>query len=534
MYLDFFGLDTEPFRITPDIGFFFDGANRGPILEALIYAICHGEGVVKVTGEVGSGKTLLCRMLEQRLPEQVKVIYFANPSLPADELIAAIADELQLPVQDLGAGGRSQPLLQKVQHYLIDQFQQGKRTVLFVEEAQAMPLQTLEQIRLLSNLETSKDKLLQIVLFGQPELDQLLLEYQIRPLRERITHSFNLSPLSAQETEKYLERRLEIAGYRGATLFPANICKRMQVQTKGLIRRVNILADKTLLAAFAEQTRAVSPQLVSKAAADCQFGNSNLCQGYNRPWILIVSASALLGILALAWLYGDARWPSKMVTETIPHEENKLALPGPDPAGSNAALPIAAGVSEPISPQRPRSQPVALAQGRGHPETPAIEDKPAIENRPQNRAGLPDQPTLPSLLAERLELTKIWLANNKNTGYSMQIMTIWPEDIGNLERFLLRVKTTNVNLLDQLHIFRDQSQNKGWYSVTYGHYPDKKQALDETDTLAKLFRINSPFLRSLQGMRSAAGLIEQTPVAATHPPAFNKTTKIGTTQDVNH
>ena len=195
MYYDHFGLNEPPFRITPNTEFFFGGGNRGAILEALIYAITHGEGIVKVTGEVGSGKTMLCSMLQARLPAHVESVYLPNPSVAADEVLHAIAFELQLGVD---RQGNRLTVMHALQDYLVKRHAEGKRVVVFVEESQSMPIATLEEIRLLSNLETRNDKLLQIVMFGQPELDENLRQPNIRQLRDRIAHSFRLEPLTAR------------------------------------------------------------------------------------------------------------------------------------------------------------------------------------------------------------------------------------------------------------------------------------------------------------------------------------------------
>ena len=188
MYHDHFGLDEPPFKITPDTRLFYEGGKRGDILEALVYAITCGEGIVKVVGEVGSGKTMLSRMLEVRLSEQVDIVYLANPSITPADIPFAIGVELGLNI-DTGIDRiRAVHLLQQE---LLARHAKGRQVVCFVEEAQSMPLETLEEIRLLSNLETHRAKLLQIVLFGQPELDRNLDEPSIRQLRERIVHSFN-------------------------------------------------------------------------------------------------------------------------------------------------------------------------------------------------------------------------------------------------------------------------------------------------------------------------------------------------------
>ncbi|MCC7121082.1 MAG: AAA family ATPase [Gammaproteobacteria bacterium] len=268
MYSQHFGLATTPFRITPDPAFFFPGANRGAVLDALVYAVSRGEGIVKVVGEVGSGKTMLCRMLERELPAHCEIIYLANPRLAPDEILHAIAIELALP---LATGATRLEAMHALHQHLLARHAANKRVVMFVEEAQGMPLATLEEIRLLSNLETAEDKLLQIVLFGQPELDQKLAVHEIRQLNERITFRFNLSPLSATDIRDYLNTRLRTSGYRGAELFSRSAVREMARHSRGLLRRINVLADRALLAAFAAHARQVRGKHVKLAARDSAF-----------------------------------------------------------------------------------------------------------------------------------------------------------------------------------------------------------------------------------------------------------------------
>ena len=204
LYLEHFGLREPPFRITPHTDFFFTGANRGPTLDALIYAITQDEGIVKVTGEVGSGKTMLCRMLLERLPADVESLYLANPSLSRHEILGAIADELGIPAD----GKTTHSMIRTLQDALVERYATGKRVVILIDEAHAMPAESLEEIRLLSNLESKATKLLQIALFAQPELDDRLAANDMRQLRERITQHFNLAPLKVAEVGSYIEFRL--------------------------------------------------------------------------------------------------------------------------------------------------------------------------------------------------------------------------------------------------------------------------------------------------------------------------------------
>lgn len=296
MYYDFFGLDQPPFRITPDTSLFFPGGNRGAVLEALIYAIQNGEGITKVVGEVGSGKTMLCRMLEQELPKRIEIVYLANPRLPPENILHAIAFELKLPVQS------STPRLQVLnvlQEYLLRRHSENGQIVVFVEEAQGMPIATLEEIRLLSNLETRQNKLLQIVLFGQPELDQRISRPEIRQLKERITYSFHLGPFGSADIREYLNVRLRACGYRRGELFTPGAVRTIGWYSRGLVRRINILADKSLLAAYADNASMVTGRHVRLAAQDSEF-----ISGRRPLWSGVAAIAAGVGLLLFAiWLW---------------------------------------------------------------------------------------------------------------------------------------------------------------------------------------------------------------------------------------
>ncbi len=267
MYFDHFGLTCPPFKIPPDSRLFFRGGRRGAVLDALVYAIASGEGIIKVVGEVGSGKTMLCRILQSRLPAHVDSVYIANPSLSPENILQVIACELRLAAHEISR----LRAMQLLQARLLEQHALGRQMVVFIEEAQSMPLATLEEVRLLSNLETDRGKLLQIVLFGQPELDARLAHHAIRQLRERIVHSFALAPLNAEDVRAYLNFRLRCAGHRGPVLFKRRTARLVTRYSRGLVRRVNIIADKALLAAFAQGTRSISRRHVMRAARDSAF-----------------------------------------------------------------------------------------------------------------------------------------------------------------------------------------------------------------------------------------------------------------------
>jgi len=293
MYLDYFGLQKKPFGITPDTSTFFAGAERGDILHAVLYALKSGEGIVKVVGEVGSGKTMLSRMLANNAPSNTVFVFLINPSIQADQIVYAIAHDLGLNVDKL-----EQPIqvLHRLQRELFDLHKAGKRVVLVIDEAQQMPLTTLEEIRLLSNLETETEKLLQIIMFGQPELDQHIDTPSVRQLRERITYEFYLSPLSWDIAASYLAFRLEKAGSQGREVFTTGAIKLLSKSSNGTLRRLNVLADKALLAAFIQKSVLVDVRHVKTALQDGKKQSSVSSTSY-----IVAGLSALLVLFAVTW-----------------------------------------------------------------------------------------------------------------------------------------------------------------------------------------------------------------------------------------
>ena len=270
LYLDHFDLKTDPFRITPDTDFFFSGGQRGDILEGLVVAAMHDEGIVCVVGEIGMGKTMLSRMLLERLRQlPADTVYLANPVFDRDEILGAIARDLMPTPPE---GNRAQ-MLAALESALIERYSQDRRVVVVVDEAHSMPGTTLEEIRLLSNLETTQRKLLKIILFGQPELDGLLDAPQLRQVKDRISHRFELQPLNATEASAYLMFRLHKAGWQGGELFDAKALALLVQASDGRTRKLNMLADKSLLAAYAEGLPQVGVGQVRRAVGDSLPGN---------------------------------------------------------------------------------------------------------------------------------------------------------------------------------------------------------------------------------------------------------------------
>ncbi len=267
MYLDHFGLSELPFGITPDTSFTVLTRSHQEALNTLLVALNSGEGFIKITGEVGTGKSLLCRRLLQALPENAVSAYLPNPYLAPRTLLLALAEELGVAVD---SASDDYHLLKCVNEALLAYAGDERPVVVCIDEAQAMPLETLESLRLLSNLETEKRKLLQIVLFGQPELDRKLAEPSVRQLLQRIAFHYRLGCLGREEVGNYLAHRLRVAGYRGDELFAPRAVRSLHRASRGTPRLLNILAHKSLLAVYGEGKHAVLSRHVRQAAADTE------------------------------------------------------------------------------------------------------------------------------------------------------------------------------------------------------------------------------------------------------------------------
>lgn len=265
MYKAHFGLREVPFSITPDTSYFFSFSSYQAALNTLLIAAKNGEGFIKITGEVGTGKTLLCRKFLAMLDTDFVTAYIPNPLLEPRSLMLALADELECSTD---RHIEQHQLIKTINLKLLELANQGKRVLLCIDEAQALPIETLEALRLLSNLETEKRKLLQIVLFGQPELDRKLARSEIRQLTQRISFHYQLQALSAEEINIYVAHRLSVAGYTGPALFGSAALIALKIASAGVPRMVNVLAHKALMLSFGEGKKHVSARHVILAARD--------------------------------------------------------------------------------------------------------------------------------------------------------------------------------------------------------------------------------------------------------------------------
>ncbi|MGH8109048.1 MAG: ExeA family protein [Arenimonas sp.] len=267
MFLEHFQLREPPFSISPDPRFVFLSERHRDALAHLLYGVGQGSsgGFVQLTGEVGTGKTTLCRLLLEQLPVNTRVALILNPMLSPIELLEAIGKELHIPLR--GKQGHQKRLIDALNVYLLQAYAEGLRVVLIIDEAQNLSADALEQVRLLTNLETNTQKLLQIILLGQPELRDLLARRDLRQLSQRITARFHLTPLNETETQQYLRHRFAVAG--GPQFpFTADAIQALYRYSNGVPRLLNIIADRALLAAYVHENKTVDKKLVSMAAKE--------------------------------------------------------------------------------------------------------------------------------------------------------------------------------------------------------------------------------------------------------------------------
>jgi len=509
MYYSHFGLSQPPFRITPNTEFFYSGGNRGPILEALIYAIGQGEGIIKVTGEVGSGKTMLCSMLQARLPASVETVYLANPSVSPEEILNAIALELHLkPPREAG----HLEVMQLLHNHLLERHAQGKQVVMFVEESQSMPIATLEEIRLLSNLETAHSKLLQIVLFGQPELEDNLRQPQIRQLRERITHSFRLSPLKPGEIRDYLNFRLRAAGYRGPELFAPAVISAIARASGGLTRRINLIADKTLLAAFSESTHTIKSKHVKAAVRDSEFSNYEPPQPRFKLGLamslLAIGTGLGIAIFALYETYQAEIAPPREPAATAPVQPPTApdSTPTTPPVAANTQSP-APSVDTAAKPAAPPPTPgaavpaasAATATAEAKPIVPAGETNSVIK-RDLSTVSARSQalPETADVVASRLAATEIWLSQRPETTYSIQLLGT--DNVQQLKNHLNQLgKFVEIN---DVFVYRTLAKQRPSLTVLYGSFNDRRAALDALARLPAQLKTHQPILRTVRGIRA--------------------------------
>jgi type II secretory pathway predicted ATPase ExeA len=413
---------------------------------------------------------MLCRVLMERLPATVETIYLANPSMSRDEILLAIGDELKLPLEK----DRQTRVIRSLQDHLLRLFAEGRRVVALIDEAHAMPEETLEEIRLLSNLESNRHKLLQIVLFGQPELDDHLDTAELRQLKERITHSFRLEPLVRSDIESYVDFRMRAAGYRGPKVFSPDAIRLIAHTSQGLTRRVNILADKALLAAFAHGTHAVTAAEVKRAVRDSEFYRAR-----SGPQKIRIAAVALAAGLVLGWA-------------------THMLLPSGGPARPSGVA------SAPLPAAEPRAEPAVVSAPPptpSPPPSPAVSAQPKLAPEPADAAArIPAAPAQGKLARERFDATQEWLRSTPGDRYSIQLATVTSGELAQLESFLQ--KTADSLPIGEVFVYSVKIGGQQCYRVAYGSYPSATEAFNAMKGLPPLLAAYQPYTRSVERMRS--------------------------------
>lgn len=469
MYYDHFGLNYPPFKITPDTQLFYSGGGRGLVLEALLYAIKNGEGIIKVVGEVGSGKTMICRMLAEKLPQDIEIVYLVNPKLSPDMILHAIALEMHL---TLSPQANRLQVMHTLHQYLLEKHIHHKKVVVFIEEAQGMPIETLEEIRLLSNLETTRHKLLQIVLFGQPELDTNLAAPHIRQLKERITHSFYLSSLNEKAIREYLHFRMHAVGYRGPPVFSTAAIRLLTRVSKGLIRRVNILADKALLAAFANEVHIIRPQHIQLAARDSGFNTWFISSRVKMELLSLLMVS----VLAAVWWHfsvQDLVWSAlDNIIETRQEQEPEKTV--------TTAQNVAPKPSQSIPTLSPASDDLTI--------------KPATPPATPSNVNQTDS-TADSLLEQRIAQTQQWLQQANRQDYTIQVMQTKIENTADLNKLLHHPEISS--LLEKLYIYQITQREQAYWEIVYAEFQEIKSATAALAQLPDLLKQNKPFVRRI-------------------------------------
>lgn len=519
MYQDYFSLERHPFRITPDTSLFYSGDDqgRGVVLDAMLYAIASGEGILKVVGEVGSGKTMLCRMLEEQLPETTEVVYIANPNLSPEDILYAVAFELKLPVR---RDTSKLLVMQQLQNYLLKQHGANRKVLVIIEEAQGMPVETLEEIRLFSNLETHRDKLMQIILFGQPELDKNLSVKHIRQLRERITHSFYLSPLTLDQTAAYIRFRLGAAGCPCPKLFTNRAEWLIAKASGGLTRRINILADKALLSAFSQNVLSLPEKLgpdvppvvtashVYAAIRDSEYSLSIL----DRLFSPVRIAGA--GLLAASVIVTLVLWPrssgiaSSMPVSNVADAGTAIAASSdrlePQPA-KLAQLPITKDAS-PLN-LSATGYPAQLGVAMPNPD---VKDltlasltldrmiKSELLHKPASEFNTVSISESSPLVKMRSEATLKWLNDSDQDGYTIQFLSGAMNNLEFAETFLEYLAAAE--LIEDSYVCMSIVSGEAYWTIKHGSFSGLSVAAKFIDQLPENLHDFKPFVQNISGL----------------------------------
>lgn len=482
LYIDHFGLTKPPFQITPDLDFFFSGGRRGDILAALLHVATHDEGIITLVAEVGSGKTLLARLMIRRLDAQVCAVYLSNPCFSRDEIIAAIGRDMGLTDLPSTMEGK----LAALQQELLRRHALGQRVVLVIDEAHAMPVESLEEIRLLSNLETAQHKLINIMLFGQPELDVLLADPHLRQLRDRVIHRFELQALQASETSAYIDHRLRAAGWQGAGLFSEGAMARLIKASDGRARRINLLADKALLAAYAEGALTVELAHVNAAVHELPMASMRPKAKHRRFYLPMWGASlvgaVIMTVVAVSVLGG---------LRAAPHAATSSSAPTPTSLTTPTAPSTHVAADAPLEPLVASAPPQPIVGKKAVDATPPVA---AASGQPQG---------LSAYAQVVIDRTKAHVNADPMNGYTVQLVAL--DSSAGLDYYLRQIEA-QLAAAAQIYAQFSDYNGKTYVAVYFGHFASSKDAYQAIESLPLSIRANRPLVRSWAKVK-----LEQTP-----------------------
>ena len=482
LYLEHFNLRELPFRITPAVAFFYRGGVRGETLAALKYAIDNDEGIITVVGEVGTGKSMLCRVLMNEIVNEVELVYIANPSLAQQEIVCLIAEELGLDVEE-----SQYQITRNLQNHLLALHEEGRRVLVCIDEAQAMPDESLEQIRLLSNLETATDKIVQIVMFGQPELTEKLSQRHMRQLRERITSAFNLRKLTSEEVADYVNHRLRSAGKEpGTELFEPAALNAIAKVSQGISRRINILCDKAMLAAFADQNSAVTASHVKKAAADARYKRMD-DEGHEQslPAFAFSVKTWLAGLAAVVAVVAIAYQTS--LENAVPLSDESVAVQ----TATATEVVQNSQTQATVQPTQPAIRPAQSNPEQEPEQIASLQQFTTVLDNPR-WANFPPS----SYLRQRLNATQSFMdLPDENQQYTARVVTVPQNNVVATERYLRDI--ARFFSIRNVMVYPSENHEGKVFVITYGVFPSEFQAELFIHELPSFFRTNKPFVQSI-------------------------------------
>jgi general secretion pathway protein A len=304
MYNQFYGFKENPFEITPDPDFLYLSESHREALAHLTYSARERKGFTVITGEVGTGKTTLVNAFLSQLNGKVKTAYIFNPKLTSLDFLRYICEDLGLKEEKHSKG----QYIAQLHNFLLEHYSRDEQVILIIDEAQSLPPALLEEVRLLTNLETPKSKLLQVILVGQPELDAVLNSHSFRQLKQRVSLRYHLQPLNEEETKKYVEKRLTCAGAGDTHFFTPKALRKIYTLSRGIPRLINIISDHALLAGYSENKKIIGPKMIKAAAQEVGSRPKRIEKGKNRFFLWILFTMVILALALMAFFLFQNYW----------------------------------------------------------------------------------------------------------------------------------------------------------------------------------------------------------------------------------